>query len=215
MGNELISKELTGGELTKCDFDDMVSGAETYLPRLQLFSSKSDACTEGKIGIGHYGLVKDNDIIDLGTELDAVIVSCRPKALQIDGDNIITVYDQESDTYQKIKELSFATDSGCMYGPEFLLWISSQNQFVTYFMSSKTARREARKMWPLIGQAATFKCKLIETARFKWHGPVVVPCSTPLDVPSVDSIQSVVGNFQNPPKSELEIAPDSEENRVV
>ena len=95
MGNELIPKELTGGELAKYDFDDVVSGTESYLPRLQLFSSKSDACAEGKIGIGHYGIVKDSDIIDLGPELDAVIVSWRPKALQIDGDNIITVYDPE------------------------------------------------------------------------------------------------------------------------
>lgn len=214
MSNELVPKEITGGQLAKYDFDDVVAGVDTYLPRLQLFGSKSDACATGDIGIGHFGLVRDNNIIDLGVELDAVIVSWRPKALQIDGDTIITEYNPESDLYQKIKELSFVSDSGCMFGPEYLLWITSQNQFATYFMSSKTSRREARKLHPLVGKAATFKCKLIETARYKWHGPVVVPCSTPLDVPPVETIQGVVNSFQNPPKSDVELAPETTDERA-
>ena len=102
-----------------------------------------------------------------------------------------------------------------MYGPEFLVWIPSQGVFATYFMSSKTARREAKKMEPLLGKAATFRCKLIDSGRFKWHGPVVVPCSSPLEVPALDAIKGEVEKFQNPPKSDIEIADDASDSDRV
>lgn len=216
MNNELVPKDITGGALTQHSFDDVVSSASTFLPRLQLYGSKTDACAEGKIGIGHWGLAGDDTIVDLGEDIDVVIVSWRPKALNIsDRDNIITEYNPKSDLYQKVKELSTVKDSGCMYGPEFLLWIPSQNTFATYFANSKTARREAKKVEPLIGKAATFKVKFIDppTSRFKWHGPVVVPCSTPLDVPSIENIQAEIDKFQNPPKSDVEIADDDGSDR--
>jgi len=213
MSNELIPKELTGGALTECSFDDLVSGGDSYLARLQLYGSKSDAVAENLIGMGRYGLVKDDIIVDLGPELDVIIICYRAKALQISGDNIITEHDPRSDIYQKIKELSKTKDSGCMHGPEFLVWIPSQEQFATYFASSKTARREAKKMEPLVGKAATLKCKLIETQRYKWHGPVIVPCSTPLDVPPIEDIQEQVEKFKNPPKSDIEIAADDNSDR--
>ncbi len=208
MPNELVAKKLTGGELSKYDFESVVAGVNTFLERLQLFGSKSDACTEQKIGIGHYGIVTDGGITDVGEEVEVVVVSWRPKSLQIDGGNIITEYDPESEIYKKIAEMSGTPNSGCMYGPEYLLWVPCQNKFVTFFMSSKTARREAKRMHHLVGCAATFKAKLIDNGRYKWHGPVVIECSTPLDVPDEETIRTVVESFQNPPKSEVELAPD-------
>ncbi len=216
MTNELVPKELTGGTLTNHSFNDVTASlTEGYLARLQLFGSKSDACAEGKIGIGRYGLVRDGNIIDLGEELAAVIVSWRPKALQIDSGSIFVDHDPDSDLYKKIKELSRVKDSGCMHGPEFLLWIPSQDQFVTFHMSSPTARREAQKMEPLVGKAATFRCKLIDppASRYKWHGPVVTGCSTPLTVPPVEELEEQVKAFQNPPKSEVELADEDKSSR--
>ncbi|KKL24502.1 hypothetical protein LCGC14_2414680 [marine sediment metagenome] len=214
--NELVPKELTTGALTDNNFSDTAASlAESYLSRLQLFGSKSDACAEGKIGIGRYGIVRDKEIVDLGDELDAVIVSWRPKALQITAEGIVASHEPDSDLYKKIKELSSIKDSGCMHGPEFLLWIPSQDQFVTFHMSSKTARRESQKMEPLIGKAATFRCHLIDSGRFKWHGPVVTGCSTQLEVPPVEEIQEQVERFQNPPKQEVELAKDDDSGREV
>ena len=216
MDNQLVPQEFVNGALTDNNFTDVAASlSKAYLARLQLFGSKSDACAEGKIGIGRYGLVRDDAIVDLGEELDAVIISWRPKALQIDGGNIIANHDPNSDLYKKIKELSTVKDSGCMHGPEFLLWIPSQDQFVTFHMSSKTARREAQKMEPLLGKAATFRCKLIDppASRFKWHGPVVTPCSEPLTVPSIEDIEEQVKVFQNPPKQEVELAKDGDSGR--
>ena len=212
MSNELIPKDIAG-PLAKYELTEIASGESTFLPRLQLFGAKSNACATGDIGIGRYGLVRDDNITDLGPEVEALIICWRPKAMQT-VDNILVEYDPESDLYKKLKEQSMVPDSGCMYGPEFLLYIPSQAAFATFFMSSKTARREARKMQPLLRKAATFKCKLIETAKFKWHAPVVVPCSAPLELPETAAIVAEIETFMNPPKQEVEVAPEDESGRA-
>lgn len=219
--NSLIPTDLTGGELApKGTFSAIVAGGD-YLPYLQLFGSKSDACAEGKIGIGRYGLVKDKQITDVGAELDLVIVSWRSKAVQ-SGDDFIIDYNPEIDeasgeirnpTFKRIVDLSTVRDSGCMYGPEFLLWIPSANTFATYHMNSKTGRREARNMEPLVGKAATLKCHLIEQGKYKWHGPVVTGCSTPIDPPPDEELRNQWTKFHNPPKSDVEVANDEERAR--
>ena len=212
MSNELVPANL-GGEMEKFDFDSVASNSSTYLARLQLFGSKSDACAEGRINIGHWGLVSDDVITDVGKEVDVAIISWRPKALRTGGDDLIIEYDQKSDVFQQIIEDSSVKDSGCMYGPEFLVYVPSQKAFATYFMSSKTARRESKKMKPLMRKAATLKCRLIETARFKWHGPVIVPCSTPLEMPSLDDLKTQIEAFQNPPKDDREVAEEDSSGR--
>lgn len=211
MSNDLIPLNVDS-PLAKYELADVASGDAGFLPRLQLFGSKSNACATGAIGIGRYGLVNDDIITDLGTEVDALVVTWRPKAMQT-VDNILVEYDPQSELYQQLKEKAGISDSGCMYGPEFLLWIPTQTTFATYFMSSKTARREARKMQPLLQKAATFKAKLIETAKYKWHGPVVVPCSAPLELPDSEVLVTAAKKFMNPPKSEVEVAPEDDRAR--
>ena len=212
----LIPQDCVGGALApEGSFDSIVSSGD-YLPYLQLFGSKSDACAQGKIGIGHYGLVKDKQITDISPEVDLVIVSWRPKAVQ-SGDEFLVDFHPEivdgeitNTLFKKIVDLSNVRDSGCMYGPEFLLWIPSANTFATYHMNSKTGRREARNMQPLIGKAATLKCHLIEQGKYKWHGPLVIPCSSPLDMPPEDEIREQYAKFQNPPRNEMEVADDND-----
>jgi len=218
MTQNLVPQDLTGGPLaTPGSFDSIVTGGD-YLPRLQLFGSKSDACAEGKIKIGHYGLVKDEKITDLGDEIDIVVVSWRSKAFQAEGGNFIVSYHPEIDkdgnitnpTFNKIVMLSGVKDSGCTYGPEFLVWIPNIRSFATYHMNSKTARREAKNVEPLLGKAATLKCHLIDNGKYKWHGPVVIPCSAPVEMPSEEKIREEWTKFQNPPKNEVETV-DTEE----
>lgn len=208
--NQLVPQDLQGGALAK-SYDDVVAGAD-YLPRFQLFGSKSDACTEGRIGIGHYGLVKDDVITDLGTELNVIFVTWRPKAVQT-GENLIIVYDVQDSVFSDIKENSGKPNSGAMYGPEFLIWVPDAGTFATYHMNSKTARREAKKLEPLIGRAVTMKCRLIDppNSKFKWHGPVVLPCSTPLDPPPDELMRAEHAKFQNPPKSDVELVGEEDE----
>lgn len=212
--NQLVPQDLVGGSLAK-SFDSVVAGAD-YLPRFQLFGSKSDACTEGRIGIGHYGLVKDTEITDVGAELNVVFVSWRPKAVQTGGENLIIVYDVDDPIFQEIKTKSGQQNSGAMYGPEFLIWVPDAGTLATYHMNSKTARREAKKLEPLMGRAVTMKCRLIDppNSKFKWHGPVVLPCSTPLDPPPEELMRAEHAKFQNPPKMGVELAQDEAEGRA-
>jgi len=209
MGNELVPQEVSGDLV---NFEDVTSGGD-YLQRLQLFGSKTDACTEGRIGIGRWGLVNDDVITDLGEEVDLVILAYRAKALDTGGETIITDFDARSETFLKIRAQSYVRDSGCMFGPEFLVFIPSVELFATYFASSKTARRESKKMKPLIGCAAIFKAKLIDppNSKWKWHGPVVLPNSAPMELPDMEIIQAEVKKFKNPPVNDVEVVKDGEE----
>lgn len=201
--NAMDDKELV-------NFDSVTSNKTSYLPRLQLFGSKSDACAEGKIGIGRWGLVNDDVITDLGVSTDVIILAFRPKALDTSSDTVINNHDADSEIYATIREKSREKDSGCMYGPEFLVFVPSEDVFATYFASSATARREAKKLRVLIGCGVTLKCHLIEKGRFKWHGPIVLPCSAPLDVPDLTIVEVQKEKFRNPPVSDVEVADETD-----
>ena len=206
--NQLIPQDLKDSPLST-DFSDIVASGD-YLGRLQLFGAKSNAVAQGDIPMGHYGLVKDDVITDLGDEIDIIIIGWRPKALDTSGDDLIIDHDAKSDIFAEIKERSGVKDSGCMYGPEFLIWLPEQSVFATFYMGNKTARREAKKVLPLVGKAVTLKCHLIETGKHKWHGPLAFPCSTPLVVPHEDKVRAEWAKFINPPKSDIEVADDDD-----
>lgn len=195
--------------------DDTTSGAG-FLPYLQLFTAKSSACSEGKIPIGHWGLVQDGEITDLTNEVNVHVCYARPRAYQkTDDGNIIVVHDKESDEYSRIAELQRNKVNGCMVGPEVLVFVEAVGQFASFFCGSPTLRREAKKFKPLMGKAATMRSKLIDNGQYKWHGPVITPCSAGLDpFPSDDEIAAEVERFKNPPKPAVERADDDADDDV-
>lgn len=207
----IIPAEATGGAVEKFDDDAfaLATKAGDYLPRLQLMTANSDQCKKGDFPINHYALVSGQNFIDLGEALDIAVVIWRPKALEI-GDEIISVYDPEDGEFKRIQEKSEEKDSGCMFGPEFLVYIPSKIEFATFFMGSKSSRREAPNLRARMGKAATLKSHLIETKKFSWFAPTIVPCSTPMDIPPVEEISEQVEKFNNPPKSEVERISDNE-----
>lgn len=211
MSNELIPLENLGGVSKYADdknFDAVSSGG--FLPRLQLMGSSSNAVKESKINQGHYALVKGKDQIeDLTKEVQVIVLAWRPKALEIGTETVLSVYNPKSEDFNRIALKSEESDSGCMYGPEFLVWVPSQKCFATFFMSSKTARREAPQLKGLMGKAATLKAQLIKAKKYAWHGPVVTPCSAPLDLPDMEKAREEALKFNNPPESDTEAAPDA------
>lgn len=89
--------------------------------------------------------------------------------------------------------------------PEFLLWVPNAQRFCTFFMSSKTSRRQAPELRALLGRGATLKVQFIETSRYSWHGPIVVPCSTPFtNLPNPVELKRQRDVFCNPEESSLE-----------
>lgn len=206
---------LKGGALAKEDQFDETMKSSSFLPRLQLFGGTSDAVKEEKVRQGVFGVVESKDNInDLGKEVNCLPLAWRFKAMMIADGEVISSYDSTSPQFEKIKLDSDTQDSGCMWGAEFLLWLPDIG-FVTYFLSSKSSRREAKPLRGLIGQAATLKVELVATKKFKWHAPKVTACSAPFStLPDMDKMKKELERFHNPetgPKTES--APETTDSR--
>lgn len=181
---------------------ESLSAGGNWLPRLALFGGNSDAAKEGKIPIGHYGLVTGKDqLAVLGPEVDVLVISWRPTAIDTSGDTVVSSHDKDSDLFKRIQEQADnVKDSGCMYGPEFLIWIPSLKKYATFLLGSKSFRREAMPLSQLMSKAATLKAKLVSTDRFKWHVPVTMACTTPFgELPDLEDIKEKAESFNNPP----------------
>lgn len=208
--NAMIPAEVAGG-LAKFDdevFNKMKSG--DFLPRLQLMTANSDKCKSGEFTINHYAFIRDQNFQDLGETVDVLIITWRPKALEI-GDEVLSVFDPEHEEFARIQEKSAEANSGCMYGPEFLVYIPQINEFATFFCGSKSSRREAPNIRALMTKPATLKSRYVETKKYKWYTPAVTPCSTPFNPPDMEALKKVVDKFNNPPKFEKEVADEPEE----
>lgn len=213
--NALIPAEVAG-ELAKYG-DDVFSATAAsgdYLPRLQLMTAASEKCKSGVFPINHYALIRDQNYIDLGESIDVLIVTWRPKALEI-GDEVISVFKPDHPEFQRIQAKSSEQDSGCMYGPEFLMYIPAQKSFATFFCGSKSSRRESPNIRALMTKAATLKSRFVETKKYKWYTPSVTSCSTPFEMPDMEDLKKSVDKFNNPPETTVEVAPDEEGDDVA
>lgn len=208
MSNSLIPADaLAGTALQKYDdkaFEAVVTSGN-YLPRLQLMTSQSEKCKDGSFPINNYALVVGEIFNDLGKEVDILVICFRPKAIEM-GDAVISCYDQNAEEFKRIATKSEQPNSGCMFGPEFLVYVPSHKKFATFFMGSKSARKEAPAVRALMQAAATLKSKKITTPQYTWFAPQAVPCSTPFELPDMELLKKEVEKFNNPPAQEVEKA---------
>ena len=208
MSNDLVPNNSS----TDLDVFDTVIGSDSdYLPRLQLFSNKTAAVGDGRIPMNHYGLVQNDDIIDLGIEINVAVLAARHKAMSTDGD-IESSYDPNSDLFKDFVIKAGIKDSGCMYGPEFLLYIPSSDMFATYFMASATARRESKKFKVLMNKPAKLSSKPAEKGKYRWQAPVILPSDETIDL-DVTKAQVQIDKFRNPPEDSAELASEDERDR--
>lgn len=188
-----------------------VSSSSEYLPRIQLMTSQSEKCKTGEFPINHYALVKGKDFQDLGQEVDCAVVSWRPKAIRF-GEVPMTKYSTEDEEFQRIKEDSEQPNSGCMYGPEFLLWVPAIKQFVTFFCGSKSARREAPTIFSRLGEGMTLASRKIETSSYTWFAPQGRALSSLSgEGPTADDLRDIIAKFDNPKESDVETADNTSE----
>lgn len=205
--NQLVTLDQLGLVPSKYATDAAFNAvaSASYLPRLTLYGANSEAVKEAKIPMAHYGLARSKDQIDdLTKEVVVVVIAWRPKALDMSGDPIISNYNPSSLEFKRISLKSGEKNSGCMYGPEFLVYVPAAKAFATFFFGSKTARREAPNMKGLMGCAALCKAQLIKTTDYSWHGPVITPCSQSVELPDPESVREEAQKFNNPPESEIE-----------
>lgn len=196
---DLIQLPQTGviAEFKQEDFA-VVSKAGDYLPRLALFGGTTNACKEGKIRVGHWGVQRNkNTIEDLGAEADILVVHGHPKALKIDPvtNAITSSYKPNDPLFQAIVDGSEIEDSGCMYGPEFLVYVFGIKDWATLFLSSKSGRGMSAQVFQRLRKAATMKAEYIKKGKFSWHAPVCVPCTTIYDLPPTEEIVKVTTKF--------------------
>jgi len=207
-GGELIPQDALGGtSVVKHDDEIFALATKTgdWLPRLQLMTSNSDKCKDGSFPVNHYALIDGSNYTDVGETVDVLVITWRPKAIEM-GDEIITVYDPKHPEFERIQLKSDEQDSGCMFGIEFLVWMATKKQFATFFMGSKSSRREAPNVKALLRKAATLKSHMIEGKKYKWQSPCVTPCSTPFETPSIEDLKAEVEKFNNPPQTEVQTA---------
>ncbi len=199
-----------GGAVTTQDEEAFKAATKSgdYLPRLQLLTSNSNIVKEGNFPINHFSIVRDQNNQDIGTEVDVLVIAWRAKALEI-GDEIVSSYDSKDPTFLSIQDRSDEKDSGCMFGPEFLVWVPSADTFATFFMASKSMRREAANVRGFLQKAATFKPAKITTPKYTWYSATVSPCSSVFDIPAKAIILQEYEKFINPPKETVEKAPET------
>lgn len=212
--NELSTLSLSNLPVTKFADDEKAVGeltsSSSFLPRIQLFVATSDAVQQGKIPIGHWGLVRGEAINDLGDALNCWPLSWRFKAMRL-GDQIIAKHNPQDPEFQKIAaEAKIPNQQGALAGLEFLLYIPDVDSFATYFMANASARKEAPNLRALIGKPTTIESKFTKNAKGKWHAPVVLACQTPLDEPNMEALQPIIAAFINPKDSGIETATKEE-----
>jgi hypothetical protein len=206
-----LAKVGEGGIVQKFDdkaLDDMMTGGAGFLPYIQLMTDSSKPVKRGEFPVNHYALVANQTHTDLGKEVDVVPLVWRPRAVEIsDEDGVLSVFDNTDPEFIRIQEIAAKPGlNGCMCGPEYLLWLAQQQRFATFLLGSKSAKREAPNMSARLVKGATLKSKFIETKKYNWWAPVVVPCTADIQMPDAEEMQDVVAKFNDPPKQQKERA---------
>lgn len=214
---------------TKVDLDAMAKRYQStsFLKRVQLVSS-GDLVNKGLAKPGEWVIPIDGDTVEnLGDSIDGLVISVRDKALDTNPNPPVAAFDVESDLYKEIVEQAGTKDSGCMYGPSFLLYVREAEQFLELFLGNASGRQEAKKLFPFLPisedqakaygkqfkaqgpQAVTLTSKYVSRGRFKWYAPVASKCSTPFnDLPDQEEFIRQATKFVNPEESNSEVAED-------
>lgn len=197
MSNELANlKDIMGdGALVPVSEEqkaalDRLSQSASFLSRIQLYT-RGKPIDKGIIAGGHFGIPRQGDEIeDLGTTVDLLVLGRKPKALDMsDKDNLIETNDPTSDEFKRIEHLADnVKDSGCVYGPSYLMFERTTGLFYEFFCGNKSARIESARINLYLPEnnggvpkPMTLKAVLVENARFSWHVPKAEDCLTPFD----------------------------------
>ncbi len=182
-----------------------VASAGTFLPRIKLCQGQAKEVSKRQVARGGcFALVVSKDeIIDLGEEVVMIVAAGRSKALEV-GDMILTNFDHKSPEFKRIELESKDKDSGCMFGPEYLVWLPEHKMLATLFLCSPTARREGAAVHARLGRGALLTSKLIETEKYSWFGPVCKDYTSPIaDLPPATELHEAIDRFRNERSSEV------------
>lgn len=194
-----------------------VTKTGSWLPYIQLHGSNSKVVKRGQFPMGHFALVKNKVNGDIGDSFVAFVVAWRPKAMQYKP-TVLSVYDTASKQFQDLEAKADQKDSGCGFGPEFLLWLPEYKELATLFLGNKTGRNEGPNIIGAVGHACRIGAILIEDKKQdrEWHGAKMYPYDLEINVwPEEAVLMEELNKFNNPPAVTADVAEkdDSEGDR--
>lgn len=185
----------------------VVTRAGDFLPFIQLLGSNSMEVKRGDFPMGNFCLKKNRQLIDLGKEVVMYLIAYRPKAM-IYKPKAIAYFDPKSPEFKDVIATADQKNSNKGYGPEFLVWLPSTQDFAHYFLGNKTGRNESPNLVGLV-KGKIHKCvqksHLIETPEYSWHGPKTLPYDLDINpMPDPEVLLAELTKFNNPASSQLE-----------
>lgn len=211
MANTLIP----AGTLPETNTSQVLSVAKNkeFLSRLKLCGSQAGEFQRGLVGLGHFALIKTReDIKDVGDSFDILIVAGRSKAVQL-SDPPIQSFNPDCALFKDLQEEASKKDTEALFGPEFLLYLPDFQSYATYFLCNATGRVFAPDMLVRVGDAAILSSYLIETKKYKWHGPALEDCGEPLEIPPLAEIAEVGAKFLAEKDTVVEVVEDGGRDR--
>ena len=217
MSSELVpfdASALPSTEVVTAEEMTELSKGVDYLQRFQLVT-KGKYVDTGKITPGHYGipLPGGEEIEDLGDSVDILPLAVRAKALDMsDRSAVVAVYDMKTPEFKDIKARASEKDSGCMWGPSFLVVERSTGRCYEFFMGTKSARAVSGDLVNFLpvseATAASQGCdahgplpctltvRYAKRGDWGWHVPVINKCSEPFtNTPSLDVLKEEIQKF--------------------
>lgn len=188
-----------------------VSGS-SYLPYVILGYGTTKQVQEGKVQLGHYGLVKGASAIDLGTKFQLVCFGWRPRA--IDFSNNVSVFDPNHPEFTRfVSEAKAAPKgqaSGYAYGAEYLVYVLGDVKELALFMfGNKSLRIASPSLSALLSKqdkegqylVVDVGTTLVDNSNNqKFTAPVITQSESMLtDFPDQGTLAKVLEEFNNPP----------------
>lgn len=187
-----------------------IAKSANWLPRMQLMQSGTKLVKQKKAEQGTLCIVKNKDsVINLGEMVDLWVISWRPCAVRVADDDVVSFYNPKDPEFLSIVDEAKAdSQSGCMYGPQFLVFVPAHEIYCGFHCNNPTLRNVAEEIAGLCRKGpakATFESHLIEGKKYSWFGVKANPCSAMLTAPEPEMLMSQASEFANPPERLLEV----------
>ena len=170
------------------EFDDLFGGFDS-LPRMDISCGNSACCDDGAVPVGHFYIKDGEEFIDLGTELDAMVLQMRAKALAFEP-KLRIVYDQKHPEFATISKEA-KTEDYASNGIEFIFY--NGEKFCTFYLKSTTNKRRGKSIAKCMGACAHLKIDKCSNDKYSWYSYKCEPTAKTLDLP--DNTNDVVGEF--------------------
>lgn len=134
-------------------FDDLVGDNPPPDP-LRLYSHGKPV-DHGVVRAGHWGVAKDEGLLDLGRSVDLLVLARRPKAIDTSAGEHRVVYDPFDPEFARIRRRSADPDAGAMFGVSFLVFERTSRRLYELFLGTRSTRPLAKALFdylPLTAQ---------------------------------------------------------------